>query len=78
MSIYLTTLPSMPKWRIKVRTLWYNGHYIATATIPVSTGMVTLNKEHPEEHVALHRLINTLNEFVERLHFSRNELGKLN
>jgi len=69
MSLYLTTLPSLPKWQLKVRTTIYNGKYIAIASFPTNTGVLTINKEGATEHEALHLTIDTLETLVNRIQF---------
>ena len=78
MNIYTTTLPSLPNWHIKVRTTRYNGSWLAIVSVPTATGMVTLNKEHASEHVALHRAIDTIDELLTRLLYPRAELERMN
>ena len=76
MSIYITQLRCLPEWQLKVRTTIYNGKYLAIASFPTNTGMLTINKEGATEHEALHRAIDTLETLVNRIQYPH--AGKLN
>lgn len=69
MSLYTTTLPSYPNWQVKVRTMQRNGRYVATTSLPMANGTVVLNKEHESEHTALHRVIDTMEELLNRIQY---------
>jgi ribosome-associated translation inhibitor RaiA len=75
MRLYTTTLPSLPKWQVKVKTMWYKGNYVASTTLVTSNGTVTINKEHENEHMALHLAIDTIEELVNRIQYPH--LGRL-
>ena len=78
MRLYTTTLPSLPNWRVKVKTMWYKGNYVASATLPTSNGTVTINKEHANEHIAVHLAIDTIEELVNRILVNRIQYPYLN
>ena len=72
MKLYLTTIPNLPGWKAKIRTHWRKGSYIASVTLPIDTGMVTLNEEDLSEHQAVHRVITSLTALVAHVNFPAN------
>ena len=69
MHIFTTTLPSLPNWRVKIRTTVYNGKHLAIVSLPTDTGMLTINKEHASEHRAIHLAIDAIEELVNRVQY---------
>ena len=78
MKTYITQLPSLPNWKVKVKTMWLNGRCTATVSLPTDNGVVSLFKEHEDEHTALHRVIDTVDELMRRIQTPRAELARMN
>ena len=76
MRVYITRLPALPNWQVKIRTQWYMGEYVAFTSIPVSTGMVSVNGRNANEHLAVHEAIDLVEELVNRIQYPY--AGKLN
>ena len=67
MTMYTSSIPNLPGWQVKVRTQWFNGQHVASVTLPVQTGMVTLNESHKSEHKAVHMVLASLTALVARI-----------
>ena len=69
MSLHLATLPSLPKWQVKVRTVWFNGKHVASVAIPTSHGVLTMNKENADEQEAVKQVLIAIEDLVNRIQF---------
>jgi hypothetical protein len=69
MALHLATLPSLPKWQVKVRTVWFNGKHVASVAIPTSHGMLTMNKESADEQEAVKLVLIAIEDLVNRIQF---------
>jgi hypothetical protein len=76
MSVYTTSLSSLPNWYVKVITHWSAGKYSANVALVTSNGMVALTKAHASEHIAIHRVIDAAEELVNRIQYPH--AGRLN
>jgi len=69
MALHLATLPSLPKWQVKVRTVWFNGKHIASVAIPTSHGMLTMNRENADEQEAIKLVLIAIEDLVNRIQY---------
>jgi len=72
MRVYTTILPNRPNITLKVRSFWWKGAYIASASLLAPFGVVIINGEGETEHEAIHMCVDTLNDLAGCIRASLN------